>query len=165
MKKTRSLTSLVAFVLFFACVLSCDEQEVKIGSIDQVNDANAQSASSKSDKPAPTFDGTEGAELDLATAKAWTANFRKASGKSDEILAHYFGKEIIENILSQSDCVGMRIYYALDEKGEKKLLLVGVDSSGDNILPKEGARTTDDDEEIIADFSFPCPDYCGGKGF
>ena len=163
MKKTKSLISLMTFVLFFACVFSCDEQEVKIGSIDQMNDANMQPASSRAERPAPSFDGTEGAVLDLATAKAWTANFRKASGKSDEILAHYFGKEIIEGILSQSDCVGMRIYYALDEKGEKKLLLIGVDSSGENILPKEGARTTDD-EEIIADFSFPCPDYCPGKG-
>ncbi len=42
----------------------------------------------------------------------------------------FSGKEIIQRILNQPDCQGIRFYHALNELGEKTLVSVGIDSSG-----------------------------------
>jgi hypothetical protein len=90
-------------------------------------------------------------------AKAWTANYRETYPV--EIEAHFFGREIINQILSEEGCVGIRIYYALDENGNRQLLLVGVNANGDNLLP-----SVTNNENIIADMSYPCPTFCPPTG-
>jgi hypothetical protein len=153
----------VTFVLFFACVLSCDEQNEKMET--KVSLTNLNGTDQTSGKNAtPLYDGSEGNPLDLSIARSWVTNFRAgAKAGSEEIRAHYFGRDIIETLLNESDCVGLRIYYAFDETGQKKLLIVGVDSNGNDLLPEEGGRTKDDGN-IIADFSFPCPNTCPENG-
>lgn len=39
----------------------------------------------------------------------------------------FVGSNIIDQILAQPDCVGIRFYNALDENGQKTLVLVGID--------------------------------------
>jgi hypothetical protein len=95
------------------------------------------------------FDGTEGAEETQAKAETWTAAYRTAS--PGETKGHFIGKDIINDILEQVGCKGIRIYYGLDN-GTKKLLLVGTDASEDDMLG-EG--------HIIADKLHPCPPICG----
>lgn len=154
-----------AFALIFACIVSCDEQ----GETLEAKSATSSKANSSVNPPAKRngvteFNGTEGNPLDLATAKRWTANFRETLENENEIQAHYFGSEIIQNILSQSNCVGIRVYYALDDNGEKKLLLVGVDSTGENLLPSANGKVGEgDDGKTVGDYSWPCPDYCPGN--
>lgn len=158
MKKIRSTTLLMIVTIAFACVMSCDEQDQKLETRNAFNLKSKSSDAANSRVGAVEFNGTEGDPLDLATAKKWTSNFRKGHENPDEILAHYFGTEIIQGILNQSGCVGIRIYYAIDDTGEKKLLLVGVDSNGQNLLPVEGGKTNE--EVVVADYSYPCPTYC-----
>ena len=162
MKNVKSLTSLTLSALIFAVVLSCDEHEDKL---EAKNDLRSGTSANLRTNSARTvnFDGTEGGPIDLVTAKEWAANFRNTIEDPNEIQAHYFVIEIIEQILKQSDCVGIRIYYAIDAAGEKKLILVGVDSNGENLLPLDGGKANGD-QPIIADYSLPCPDYCPGKG-
>jgi hypothetical protein len=162
MKNSKSFLTLMTFAFVFACVMSCDDQDVKLKAKSEF-DTKETITSANGRVGEVEFNGSEGGPLDLVTAKEWTSNFRSKSTSSDEVLAHYFGFEVIQKILDQSGCVGIRIYYALDDNGEKKLLLVGVDSKGENLLPLEGGRT-DDDGDIVADYSWPCPDYCPAKG-
>lgn len=110
------------------------------------------------------FNGTEGGPIPLSTAKQWTANYR-ASIKPGETEAHYFGGDIIRKLLDEDKSVGIRVYYAIDDKGKKQLLLIGVDVEGNNLLPEEGAvaKSTEDEDPIIVDNSYPCPPYCGTK--
>jgi len=158
MKKTKSLIALMAFALTFACVMSCNEQDEKL-----MKEAELTSEAIPAGRVTnPDFNGSEGNSLDLATAKKWTANYRGTLKNPDEISAHYFGFEIIQQILNESSCVGIRIYYAMDDRGEKKLILVGVNSKGENLLPVAGGKLADGD--ITADASLPCPDYCPGNG-
>ncbi|MGD1844508.1 MAG: hypothetical protein ACFB10_03860 [Salibacteraceae bacterium] len=96
------------------------------------------------------FNGTEGASIPLETASGWTSNYRTAN--PGETLAHFFGREIIERILAQPGCEGIRMYYALDEHGKKQLLLVG-----------SAADENDQVDGTIADLSIPCPDACGNS--
>jgi hypothetical protein len=46
------------------------------------------------------------------------------------------GRDIIDQILAQPGCAGMRFYDAINEKGQKTLVYVGVDASGNDILKK-----------------------------
>ncbi|GHN02479.1 hypothetical protein WSM22_39680 [Cytophagales bacterium WSM2-2] len=108
-----------------------------------------------------SFNGSEGDALPLVTAQRWTANFQKNDTKG--IKAHFFGMDIIKQILSQSGCVGIRMYYALDDNGERKLLLIGVNANGDNLLPSTQMLDAED-PNTIGDMSWPCPTYCPGNG-
>jgi hypothetical protein len=90
-------------------------------------------------------------------------NGRQTTGRSimpNDTLAHYFGGDIIRRVLNETGCVGIRIYYAIDDKGKKQVLIVGTDANGDNLLPAQGAAAKADDDPIIVDYSYPCPTIC-----
>ena len=112
-----------------------------------------------------SFDGTEGDPLSLMKAKQWAAHYRDKNQGSTQ--AHFFGSEIIKQILAEPGCVGIRMYYAIDDNGRKQILLVGANANGDNLLPSTSSSfasfslfSDPDDGNIIADFSWPCPSYC-----
>ena len=95
-----------------------------------------------------SFTGNENHFIDLQTASEWTANYRNANPGA--IKGHFFGKKAIKDILNQEECVGMRIYYALDENGVDQLILVGVTADENDLF-----------EGLLAERSFPCPPRCG----
>ncbi|MFT2009589.1 hypothetical protein ACMA1I_12995 [Pontibacter sp. 13R65] len=95
------------------------------------------------------FNGNEGGEIDLATAKAWIGNYSEKLMESDVVKAHFFGKEVLQRLLAQEGCMGARMYYGIDHDGQKQLILVGVDAYGKDL-----------EEGIILDKSSPCPPYC-----
>lgn len=48
--------------------------------------------------------------------------------------SHYFiGRNIIDQILAQPDCVGIRFYNALDELGQKTFVYVGINKQNEII--------------------------------
>ncbi len=93
------------------------------------------------------FDGKEGEEFPIATAAEWTANYRTANPNG--IKAHFFGKDILNAILSQTGCMGIRMYYALDENGVQQMILVGANASQNDLY-----------DGVIAERARPCPTYC-----
>lgn len=92
------------------------------------------------------FDGTEGGEITLSSGAAMTKEFRLRNPNS--IKARFFGKDIINEILSQEGCMGIRLYCALDEDGNNQLVMVGADSDENDMT------------DLVADLSHPCPDTC-----
>jgi hypothetical protein len=50
-----------------------------------------------------------------------------------------YNKKAISKILGQTDCVGLRIYPALNDQNEFTLVLVGVDGKNNNIVPSDDA--------------------------
>ena len=48
--------------------------------------------------------------------------------------AHTVGRDIIEQLLAQPGCVGLRMFDAINEFGKQTLVYVAIDASGDNIL-------------------------------
>ncbi|MFT5820885.1 MAG: hypothetical protein ACI8ZM_002133 [Crocinitomix sp.] len=93
------------------------------------------------------FDGTEGSQITLAEAAAMTLNHRMAS--PNDRLGNFMGKDIINDILAQSGCVGIRTYHGLDTSGNREIILVGVDANQNDMI-----------SGVIADRSFPCPSAC-----
>jgi len=80
------------------------------------------------------YSGKEGRVVPLSLSKKWVANFRESNPKHTH--AFYFGCELFENLLNEPECVGIRIYYAQDDDGSPKMVLIGVDKKGNNILKK-----------------------------
>ena len=52
----------------------------------------------------------------------------------DESNSYYIGKNIIDQMLAQPGCVGIRFFDAINEEGKKTLVYVGIDSKGKSIL-------------------------------
>jgi hypothetical protein len=94
------------------------------------------------------FTGNEDHGITLSEAAAMTANYR--NDNPDETIAHYFGKAAITDIFNQNGCVGMRVYYGLDDTGKKQLIIVGVDANGNDLYNGK-----------LAERSFKCPPDCG----
>ena len=99
-----------------------------------------------------SFDGTEGSTVELETAAGWTENYR--DNNQGETQGHFFGKDILEDILAQSQCKGIRIYYGENSGGDKKLILVGA-------IANENDQIASGD--VIADHSVLCPTQCGSS--
>lgn len=94
------------------------------------------------------FDGTEGEKITLTVASGWTENYRDVMGSGDP-KGHFFGKDILNDILAQDGCQGIRIYYGINDDDEKVLILAGAKANEDDIT------------DLIADKSRPCPSFCG----
>jgi len=50
-----------------------------------------------------------------------------------DIRGYQIGRNIIDRILAQPGCIGMRFYYGVNEAGQKTLVYVGVDAQGNDI--------------------------------
>ncbi len=71
--------------------------------------------------------------------------------------AQFVGKNILQDILAQPGCIGINIYKALNEKGEKTYVLVGLDKSNNPILEISAVNIQgilEQQEGIVADRNF-----------
>ena len=84
----------------------------------------------------------EGAEL--------TAAYRSAH--PTERKGHLIGMDLINKILGQSGCEGIRIYHGQNRDAQRELVLVGVDTNGNDMHLG-----------IIADRLSPCPNTCSSS--
>jgi hypothetical protein len=94
------------------------------------------------------FTGQEDHDIDLETAARWTKRFRDTIPPlaPDQTNALFFGEEYIQSILSQPDCVGIRIYYALDDDGNREMILCGAKANKDDLY-----------QGILAEQALKCP--------
>ena len=92
-------------------------------------------------------DKNSGEIITLDEAVKYTHAFQK--NNPDALKALFVGRNKINRILEQNDCIGVRIYNGLDaESGKNNLVLVGVNVEGEDIT--EGV--------ILQDLN-PCPKY------
>ena len=77
-----------------------------------------------------------------------------AEGVIKDILpqAEMFEKQHILDLLNQDDCQGLRVYYSMDDAQNFHMLLVGVNSEGEDII--------DSNEPLILDEGERCPPTC-----
>lgn len=75
-----------------------------------------------------------------------------------DVQAYTIGRNIIDQILQQPGCVGIKFYNAINELGEKTLVYVGVDQNGNAMVEQvsvevSGKMTTK--HAIVADRARP----------
>lgn len=73
-----------------------------------------------------------GGEISLETATKFTKAY--AENHANENLSYHLGRNIIEKILAQPGCVGMRFYYGYNDEGQKTLVYVGLDANGNDMV-------------------------------
>lgn len=93
-----------------------------------------------------SFNGNEGGEISLTTASGLTSTYR--TNNANAVQAHFFGANNIQALLDQTGAVGIRIYHGEDDNGDRKLILVAVDSEEDDML------------DLIYDMGVQCPPTC-----
>ncbi len=98
-----------------------------------------------------TFTGNEGAVITLAEGSKMTAAYR-ANISTGDTIALAVGKNLVNSILGQTGCMGIRMYFALDKDENKQLVLVGVDANGDDMTAG-----------VIVDKAYLCPPTCSQK--
>ena len=72
-----------------------------------------------------------GEEIEKELAAKMVKDFHDANPA--DVKSYYIGKNIIEKMLSQPNCVGIKFYNALNEAGEKTLVYVGIDQNAEII--------------------------------
>ena len=78
-----------------------------------------------------SFDGSEGSEISLTTGSNYTSNYRK--NNPDGIKGIFMGKDVLQQILDQEGCMGIRVYYGENDDAEQKLVFVGADANEDDM--------------------------------
>lgn len=96
--------------------------------------------------------------ISLAVASEYTRNHRsallQAGSKGDGPADHAgaFHADQVMKLLQQKGCAALRIYHARNQKGEKAMVLVGVDGDGKDM-------TTG----IMMELCLPCPPICDSE--
>lgn len=98
-----------------------------------------------------SFNGNEGSLISLTLASKMTEDYRHAN--PGEILSGFVGLNKLNQIINQSGCKGIRIYYALNKSGDKQFVITAADDNEDDILTS-GA-------ELILDGVVPGPPSSG----
>ena len=75
-----------------------------------------------------------GEEISHELGNEFVGSFQKAY--PNEPGGYTVGRNIIDAILAQPGCVGLRFYNALNEAGEKTMVYVGIDAEGKDILKR-----------------------------
>ena len=93
-----------------------------------------------------------GEEIGLELGEKMITTYQKTY--PGDVVGYGIGKDIIQEILAQPGCVGMRFYNAMNEVGQKTLVYVGIDAAGDDIVRKvvvENDGTLASKPAIVAD--------------
>ncbi|MGB2868423.1 MAG: hypothetical protein WBD36_08230 [Bacteroidota bacterium] len=94
------------------------------------------------------FTGQEEHKMSLEDASRLTHNYRMRAGK-DAVKGAYVGRAILETILDQQRCVGIRVYFAKHLDGRPTFVLSGVESSGNDLF-----------EGPLGEEVWLCPPWC-----
>jgi len=78
------------------------------------------------------FNKDAGEPIVTGEAAKYTKAFRKRYPKNTTF-ANYCGRTAIEEILKNTDCAGLRVYRAINDKGKHGIIVVGVTKEGKDI--------------------------------
>lgn len=70
-----------------------------------------------------------------------------------------FNREPFDTVLALEGCVGLRVYFGMEESYKVKVIIVGVNEDNSDILPEEESLLENEEEKII-EIGRPCPDFC-----
>lgn len=95
------------------------------------------------------FTGHENHDIDPKDAGVMTKAYRaRITADPNEHIAVFFGKDKLVHMLNQTNCVGLRFYFALDSTGKQTLVAVGADGYENDIIGE------------VANHALPCPSQC-----
>jgi len=94
------------------------------------------------------LDQNTGEEITLQEAQGYVAEFAKQF--PNEVKSFFVGTNLVESILAQEECIGLRVYNGYDDaEGRMNIVFIGVDIDENDM--KTG---------IIVDRCAVCPPVC-----
>ena len=104
--------------------------------------------------------------ITLFEAVELTQRYRKAAPASEH--GGFFWAEGFRDVLDQPGCIGLRYYHGLDDDGQYRIVIVGVDASGADIVKPGKQRASaqvakaamGEVTAVLLDRSWPCPPMC-----
>ena len=104
------------------------------------------------------FTGDEGEMIDPKVGQKMIDNYNKnlAPGATR---AEFFGFRRLSELLGQEKAIGVRIYYAKDDAGVDRLVLVAVSPEEKNLAPIDGNIGAG----LVLEQGEKCPPYCPNK--
>ena len=94
------------------------------------------------------FTGKEPHDISAEKAREYIRNWR-AQAAPGHMRGGFVARGVLDRMLAQPACVGLRIYHARHEKGHDTFVIVGADADGNDLWKGPVA------EELV-----PCPPYC-----
>lgn len=95
--------------------------------------------------------------ISLPDAEAWTANWR--STYPNMVKAFRIPTDDLTGVLAENpDAV--RAYLAIDDSGERKLVIVGCERQADGTYKDMLPNAKGDNGNYVFDFTSPCPTDC-----
>lgn len=102
--------------------------------------------------------------ISLQQAIDMTTRFRDQNGAGGKFTipnCETFDRAVFDQILSQTDCVKMRIYSSLDTNLGYRSIIVGVNDKDEDMLPASmTSDATAGSDNTIAEDGMTCPPYC-----
>lgn len=111
---------------------------------------------------------TDPHQITLQAAAALTLRWRR-NRPPDSVNGARFDRIAFDNLLSQPNCTGVRIYLGLHDPADPKhandasmwtFVLIGTDADGNDIIPPQGAKTDGSGGGPEQD-PVLCPPSCG----
>jgi hypothetical protein len=162
MKKFTTLRWVACMLVALAGGLaSCDQtSNTSNGSVTTTEEADIEDP--KPD-PKPGKPGRLGTEVNLGNSIQYVKNYRKRAASTD-LRSAYFDTALLDSMLRECNCAGLRFYLADSTKDPKDrqthMIVVRVDSAGKDI--DLGQKTLSPQYKLgISDEK--CPDNCGGS--
>lgn len=93
------------------------------------------------------FNGNEGSRITKAVAAKYTLDWRTAHPGTTKGV--FIGRNHILDILNETGCKGIRVYFAVDSVGDNTIVMVGADANEADMLSGP-----------IVNNGAPCPPQC-----
>ncbi len=96
--------------------------------------------------------------ITLTTAQEWASRWKKAQlgGTQAPITAFLIPGIDVSQVMAEKGTVDVRAYLGIDETNTERLMIVGVDADGNDMID-------DTKGNYIYDFTVPCPPKCNEK--
>jgi len=101
--------------------------------------------------------------ISLKIARSWAKTWRKEEAtynKHHKCRAFNIPKIDLQEVLAEDGVASIRAYLGVNAKGEEKLMIVGVNAQGKDMITVGSNGELEDGGGDIFDFTDPCPRRC-----
>lgn len=94
--------------------------------------------------------------ITLDQAQAWAKNWNENKVdflQKNDLRAFAIPRQVIDDVTAPNNVVDVRTYFGLDENFQPHLMIVGMDSDGNDLIDYENGL-------FIYNFARPCPSWC-----